>query len=177
MGCYEIQWNVMKSHGTSQNVTSKTHHWVSAEASGHERSSYGLWADISRASRYISPPGSLIAPQGFVSQFNTSLISPIPILRVSQFESFILLSDDSRRRRQFSLDPKQHCSRIVDMPPKARTTKVAMNARAATNEVPDSQQIQAHPTVTPSDGNASDYEPEPEGQRRHQAQVKDPVRG
>jgi hypothetical protein len=60
------------------------------------------------------------------------------------------------------------------MPPKARTTKVAMNARAATNEVPDSQQIQAHPTVTPSDGDASDYEPEPEGQRRHQAQVKDP---
>jgi hypothetical protein len=49
-----------------------------------------------------------------------------------------------------------------------------MNARAATNEVPDSQQIQAHPTVTSSDGDASDYEPEPKGQRRHQAQVKDP---
>jgi hypothetical protein len=36
------------------------------------------------------------------------------------------------------------------------------------------QQIQAHPMVTLSDGDASDYEPEPEGQRRHQAQVKDP---
>jgi hypothetical protein len=48
-------------------VTSKTHHWVSAKASGRGRSSYGSWADRSRASRYISPPGSLIAPQGFVS--------------------------------------------------------------------------------------------------------------
>jgi hypothetical protein len=43
-------------------VTSKTHHWVSAKASGHGQSSYGSWADRSRASRFIFPPGSLFAP-------------------------------------------------------------------------------------------------------------------
>jgi hypothetical protein len=61
-------------------VTSKTHHWVSAKASGCGRSSYGSWADRSRASRYIFPPGSLIAPQGFVSiQYFTDISDFYPL--------------------------------------------------------------------------------------------------
>jgi hypothetical protein len=80
MELYGIPWNLMESHGTSWNVTSKTHHWVSAKVSGRGRSSYGSWADRSRASRYIFPLGSLFAPQGFVSiQYFTDISDSYPL--------------------------------------------------------------------------------------------------